>query len=101
MDVRGRGEAALMGPSIAPRSTKGKEFTKKRDTFGHVGSSGANDRRLCVGLLVNLASAGAHFSQFLVVWSIKIADFGLCGRPELKETGVILRKSVAWRYKVA
>ena len=96
MDVRGRGEAALMEPSIAPRSTKGKEFTKKRDTFGHVGSSGANDRRLHLGLLVNVASAGAHLSQILVVWSIKIASFGLRGCLELEETGVILRKSVAW-----
>ena len=76
MDVRGRGEAALMVPSIAPRSMKGKEFTKKRDSFGHVGSSDADGRRLFVGLLVNLASAGAHFTQILVVWSIKIADFG-------------------------
>ena len=76
MDVRGRGEAALMVPSIAPRSTEGKEFTKKRDGIGHVVSSDADDRRLCVKLLVNLASAGAHFAQILVVWSIKIADFG-------------------------
>jgi len=35
MDVRGRGEAALMVLSIAPRSTEGKDFTKKRDGFGH------------------------------------------------------------------
>ena len=76
MDVRGRGEAALMVPSIAPRSMEGKDFTKKRDGIGHVGSSDADDRRLCVKLLVNLASAGAHFAQILVVWSIKIADFG-------------------------
>ena len=101
MDVRGRGESALMVPSIAPWSMEGKEFAKKRDGFGHVGSSGADDRRVCVGLLVNLASAGAHFTQILVVWSIKIAGFGLRGRPVLKETGVILRKSVAWRHEVA
>ena len=100
MDVRGRGEAALMVPSIAPRSMKGKEFTKKRDSFGHVGSSDADGRRLFVGLLVNLASAGAHFTQILVVWSIKIAGFGLRGCPVLKETGVILRKSDAWRHEV-
>ena len=101
MDVRGRGEAALMSMSIARRSTKGKEFTKKHDGFGHVGSSDADGRRLCVGLLVNLASVGAHFVQILVVWSIKIAGFGLRGCPVLKETVVILRKSVAWRHEVA
>ena len=64
-----------MSTSIAPRSTEGKDFTKKRDGFGHVGSSGADGKRLFVELLVNLASAGAHFAQILVVWSIKIADF--------------------------
>ena len=83
MDVRGRGEAALMVTSIAPRSMEGKDFTKKRDGFGHARSSDANERRLCVGLLVNLASAGAHFAQILVVWSIKIADFGTIWRGEL------------------
>ena len=101
MDVRGRGEAALMGPSIARRSMKGKEFAKKHDGCGHVGGSDADDLQLCIGLLVNLASAGTHFTQILVVWSIKIAGFGLRGCPVLKETGVILRKSVAWRHEVA
>ena len=76
MDVRGRGESALMVPSIAPWSMEGKEFAKKRDGFGHVGSSGADDRRVCVGLLVNLASAGAHFGQIFVVWRMKLGDFG-------------------------
>ena len=76
MDVRGRGEAALTRPSIAPRSTEGKDFTKKRDGFGRVGSSDADGKRLFVELLMNLVSAGAHFAQILVVWSIKIADFG-------------------------
>ena len=93
MDVRGRGEAALMVPSIAPRSMEGKEFTKKRDGFGHVGSSGADDRQLCVQLLVNLASAGAHFAQIPVVWSIKIADFGAIWPCVAQETVDILRKS--------
>ena len=74
MDVRGRGESALMVPSIAPWSTEGKEFAKICDGFGHVGSSDADDRRLCVGLLVNLASAGAHFAQILVVWRMKSGD---------------------------
>ena len=94
MDVRGRGEAALMVPSIAPRSTEGKEFTKKRDGFGHVGSSDTNDRQLRVGLLVNLASAGAHFAQILVVWSMKIADFGavwLCASLEIVDISRKLR----------
>ncbi len=75
MDVRGRGESALMVPSIAPWSMEGKEFAKKRDGFGHVGSSGADDRRVCVGLLVNLASAGAHFAQIFVAWRMKSGDF--------------------------
>ena len=92
MDVRGRGESALMVPSIAPWSMEGKEFAKKRDGFGHVGSSGADDRRLCVGLLVNLASAGAHFTQILVVWSIKIADFGLVWLRMSREIVDIVRK---------
>ena len=92
MDVRGRGETALMGPSIAPRSTEGKDFTKKRDGFGHVGSSDADDWRLCVGLLVNLASAGAHFAQILVVWGIKIADFGLVRLRASREIVDIVRK---------
>ena len=82
MDVRGRGEAALMGPSIARRSMKGKEFAKKHDGCGHVGGSDADDLQLCIGLLVNLASAGTHFTQILVVWSIKIADFGPIWRGE-------------------
>jgi len=92
MDVCGRGEAALMKPSIAPRSTEGKEFTKKRDGYGHVSSSDANDRQLCVGLLVNLASAGAHFTQILVVWSMKIADFGAVWLRALREIVDISRK---------
>ena len=94
MDVRGRGGAALMKPSIARRSTKGKDFTKKRDGFGHVGSPGTNDRQLRVGLLVNLASAGAHFVQILVVWSMKIADFGavwLCASLEIVDISRKLR----------
>ena len=94
MDVRGRGEAALMVPSIASRSTEGKNFTKKRDSFGRVDGSGANERRLRVGLLVNLASAGAHFTQILVVWSIKIADFGAVCRRCIVENGEIVRKSL-------
>ena len=94
MDVRGRGEAALMVTSIAPRSMEGKDFTKKRDGFGHARSSDANERRLCVGLLVNLASAGAHFAQILVVWSIKIADFGALWRRCCVENGEIMRKSL-------
>ena len=93
MDVRGRGEAALMKPSIARRSTEGKDFTKKRDGFGHVGSSDANDRQCRVGLLVDLASAGAHFAQILVVWSMKIADFGAIWLHVLREIVDILRKS--------
>ena len=93
MDVRGRGEAALMVPSIAPRSMEGKEFTKKRDGFGHVGSSDANERRFCVRLLVNLASAGAHFTQILVVWSIKIADYGPIWRGEPMRIVAISGKS--------
>ena len=92
MDVRGRGRAALMVPSIARRSTKGKEFTKKRDGIGHVGSSEADGRRLCVELLVNLASAGTHFAQILVVWSIKIADFGAIWPCIAQEIVDILRK---------
>jgi len=71
---------------------EGKEFAKKRDGFGHVGSSGADDRRLCVGLLVNLASAGAHFTQILVVWSIKIADFRLVWLRVSREIVDIVRK---------
>ena len=93
MDVRGRGEAALVGLSIALRSTEGKKFTKKRDGFGHVGSSGAADRQLRRGLLANLASAGAHFIQILVVWSIKIADFGAIWRRCFAKNGEIVRKS--------
>ena len=92
MDVRGRGESALMVPSIAPWSMEGKEFAKTCDGFGHVGSSDADDRRLCVGLLVNLASAGAHFAQILVVWSIKIADFGLVRLRVSREIVDIVRK---------
>ena len=92
MDVRERSEAALMVPSIAPRSMEGKEFTKKRDGFGHVGSSDANNRQLRVGLLVNLASAGAHFAQILVVWSMKIADFGAVSLRVSRVIVDILRK---------
>ena len=92
MDVRGRGEAALMKPSIARRSTEGKDFTKKRDGFGHVGSSDANNRQLRVGLLVNLASAVAHFAQILVVWSMKIADFGAVSLRVSRVIVDILRK---------
>ena len=94
MDVRGRGGAALMKPSIARRSTKGKDFTKKRDGFGRIDSSDTNDRQLRVGLLVNLASAGAHFAQILVVWSMKIADFGavwLCASLEIVDISRKLR----------
>ena len=93
MDVRGRGEAALMSTSIAPQSMEGKDFTKKRDSFGHVGCSDADDRRLCVELLVNLASGGAHFAQILVVWSIKIADFGHIWPPAAREIVAIWRKA--------
>ena len=65
-----------MSTSIAPGSTKSKEFVKKRDGFGHVGSSGTDDRPLRPGLLVNVASAGAQFGQIFVVWRMKSGDFG-------------------------
>ena len=101
MDVRGRGEAALMGPSIAPRSTKGKDFTKKRDGFSHVGSRSVRNVGVGAYLLANVKFAGAHFGKNSVVWGMKIADFGRAERCEGGENGVIMRKSSERRHEVA
>ena len=101
MDVRGRGEAALMVPSIAPRSTESKDFTKKRDGSGHVCRLWAWDVSTEACLLANIKFAGAHFGENSVVWGMKIGDFGPCGPCKETENGVILRKGAKWRHEVA
>ena len=93
MDVRGRGEAAVMGPSIAPRSTKGKDFTKKRDGFGRVCSWWGQDVGVEACLLANIEFAGAHFGQNSVVWGMKIADFGAVLTPSGSVNVAIWRKT--------